>query len=274
MKIQFGISTWLYQDYPLEAAVEKTGKAGFKLLELWGNTHCNPESFTAVQAEYIRKNLQRLDMRVFSLHAPFKLDLADQKEAARRQAAQMVAESIKLAAVFKPRIVVLHPGNYKGAQCRADMDSYCRSLRESIRFIAGTAAKYSCRLAIENMVHVQPWNKNIYQFGWSIPQLRALTRDFPGAGICLDLGHAFINRAPYISPAGDRRVLSCHIHDNDGRGDSHLVPGKGRLNLLNFFAAVRGRRTRPELVFEIAGGDNPDEILSVLISGCFFGLRA
>ena len=67
----------------------------------------------------------------------------------------------------------------------------------------------------------------------------------PHVGLCLDTTHALVNGhdpLAQLNIAADR-LFCLHLHDSDGQGDCHWVPGKGiidwqpflaRLNQLNF----------------------------------------
>ncbi len=62
----------------------------------------------------------------------------------------------------------------------------------------------------------------------------------PGLGICLDTGHAQVWNycdVPRAVAACGAAIRSCHVHDNLGSSDAHLVPGNG---IVPWAAVVRG----------------------------------
>ena len=55
--------------------------------------------------------------------------------------------------------------------------------------------------------------------------------ELPDIGVCLDYGHAFLmGDVPDAIEAASGHLVTTHIHDNDGRRDSHLVPFDGRID--------------------------------------------
>lgn len=273
-KIEFGISTWLYENASLEEAVERLGRAGFRVLELWGNTHLHPDRLGEINGKALKRLMRRFGMRAHSLHVPFKpeFDLAAPEANLRLLAVQGVAESMKFAAALRPGIIVAHPGNDRGpgADDPREYRDYCKRVAESLRRLAGMAARHSCVLAVENMPHGKPWNpewiEKKYQFGWSLPQLRKLTSAIPNAGICLDVGHAHLSGIPIAqSSVVDKRIVSFHVHDNNAVSDFHYVPGKGTLDWKRFLSLFCRRKSWEGFIFEISGGENPDQTLDDLV---------
>ena len=111
-----------------------------------------------------------------------------------------------------------------------------------------TAEKYGVTLAIEN-----GWTKTT-----STETLLALKEKFPvdNLGFCFDSGHANImdngrlysrgeaytrwNAIGVETPPWEKiedrlqrmlpHIVNCHLHDNDGSGDMHILPGQGNIN--------------------------------------------
>jgi sugar phosphate isomerase/epimerase len=68
----------------------------------------------------------------------------------------------------------------------------------------------------------------------------------------VDVGHAFINRwrmEELFIALGDR-LKALHLHDNDGRKDSHLPLGEGVIDWESIFAALRKAGSEPDIVLE------------------------
>jgi sugar phosphate isomerase/epimerase len=54
--------------------------------------------------------------------------------------------------------------------------------------------------------------------------------DQPELALALDTGHAHISAdLPSETLAAGRRLLTTHVHDNDGRQDTHRIPGQGNV---------------------------------------------
>lgn len=119
--------------------------------------------------------------------------------------------------------LVIHPGGLSNPEDRqARRDSLMRGLDSLADHILGTRL----RLCVENLPPgVHP--------GSRMEELAALVVELnrPEVGLALDTGHA--NLGPGISTeilAAQGQLLTTHVHDNNGRSDSHLPPGEGTLD--------------------------------------------
>jgi sugar phosphate isomerase/epimerase len=73
-------------------------------------------------------------------------------------------------------------------------------------------------------------------------------------GFVLDTGHAHIagDLSGLVNLAG-RRLQSLHLHDNDGHGDQHLVPGEGTIDWVPFLRELRASGYEGPLMLEVQG---------------------
>ncbi len=88
----------------------------------------------------------------------------------------------------------------------------------------------------------------------------ALIRDFPQAGCLIDTGH--LNVAGWdtarVIEALAGRIRAYHLHDNDGRTDSHRPIGEGTFNFPAFYQLYR--RFTPDAGLTLEYGDGADII--------------
>lgn len=81
-----------------------------------------------------------------------------------------------------------------------------------------------------------------------------LPQRFPDAKFLLDVGHAHVNGwdlADTVRALG-KRLIGCHVHDNDGKGDQHLYVGAGTIKWEPFFEALMETNPDVRLVLEYA----------------------
>jgi sugar phosphate isomerase/epimerase len=73
-----------------------------------------------------------------------------------------------------------------------------------------------------------------------------------GIGVCLDLGHAHISVgvSEAITVLGGR-IVSMHVHDNQGTKDEHLWPGDGTIDWPAVRDAIQALKSAPAAVLEI-----------------------
>ena len=80
--------------------------------------------------------------------------------------------------------------------------------------------------------------------------------DSPRVGFCYDAGHRNANEPDidHLSLFGNR-LVALHLHDNDGTGDQHLLPGAGNIDWTERMAAIaRTGYTGPITLESTTGG--------------------
>ena len=103
-------------------------------------------------------------------------------------------------------------------------DGECRdACRKTLDRLVGLARQYHVRAAIENTLHETDGAAEI---------LRYLALYSPEElGCCFDSGHANVTRIPETEiDALVSRLYTTHLHDNDGTGDQHRIPGEGTID--------------------------------------------
>lgn len=119
--------------------------------------------------------------------------------------------------------LVIHPGGLSGVeQAPARVDALGRGLIALAEHARGTGVI----LCVENMPPgVHPGSRMADLFNL----VAAL--DEPGIALALDTGHAHIAATPASETLAAGRLLrTTHVHDNNGRNDTHLPPGSGTLD--------------------------------------------
>jgi len=175
--------------------------------------------------------------RRITLHGPFQDLLPGALDdgvlaASRRR----LRQAFRLLPVFQPEAVVCHLG-YEARHYHWDREEWLARSQDTWRELAGAAAAHGVVVRLENVYETEP-----ELFLELIQRVSA-----PNLEVCLDVGHLlafgggdFPRWLEILTPA----VGQLHLHDNDGRGDTHLALGAGRVPLaevLEYFAA-RGRR--------------------------------
>lgn len=90
-------------------------------------------------------------------------------------------------------------------------------------------------------------------------------------GLCLDTGHLHLLRKSfrtYVPVLGDR-IIALHIHDNDQKRDSHLMPYTGTIYWEDFLNEMKRVGYKGNLSFETAGQYSskkfPKELIPALV---------
>jgi len=165
-----------------------------------------------------------------SMHAPIAgsyvngswkdgLSLAAADEGRRKAAVEEVLASLDVAAAVPYNALVVHCG--VPAPYAAPGDNHRASLVRSLEQLSPVAARYGVRLAIE----VIP---NELSTPSALVDVIESDIDATGLGICMDVGHArMMGDDVEAIETCSGHLVTTHLHDNRGRSDDHLVPGKG-----------------------------------------------
>jgi sugar phosphate isomerase/epimerase len=165
-----------------------------------------------------------------SIRAP-RVDLGDPEPAGRRASRDDLRVCIDWLAAAGGTYLVVHPG---GLSEPSRADARRSALAESLRELAEHARGAGMVVCVENMPPgVHP--------GSRMADLAAIVAevDRPELALALDTGHANITAtAASETLAAGRWLRTTHVHDNDGRADSHLPPGLGTVDWDGWVAAL------------------------------------
>ena len=234
----FGISTHLYvadrleRDHLVEIAAH-----GFDAIELFAvKSHFDYRDRRAAIA--LAEWLDDTRLTLHSMHAPIareyvkgiwkeNLSLAAHDETRRQAAVEEALATLEVAAAVPYSTLVLHAGvpePFGGAP-----DNHLASMVKSLEELSPVAERSGVRLAVEvipNAISTASALVNLIE-----SDIEAVT-----LGICLDVGHArLMGDVVDAIETCSGHLITTHLHDNRGRSDDHLVPGKG---VIDWDAAV------------------------------------
>ena len=228
--MQFGVSTHLYvadrldRDHLVEIAAH-----GFEAVEVFGlRSHFDYRDRRAAIA--LAEWLDDTRLRLHSMHAPIALSyangnwkdgltVASADEGKRKAAVDEMLATLDVAAAVPYKVLVLHCG--VPVPYSAPGDNHRGALVRSLEELSPVAERYGVRIAIE----VIP---NELSTPSALVELIESDIDASGLGICMDVGHArMMGDVVEAIEACSGHVITTHLHDNRGRTDDHLVPGKG-----------------------------------------------
>ena len=226
----FGVSTHLYvgdrldRDHLVEIAAH-----GFDAVEVFAvRDHFDYRDRRAAIA--LAEWLDDTRLTLHSMHAPIAgryvngswkdgLSLASADEGRRKVAVEETLATLDVAAAVPYSVLVLHCG-VPVPHATAD-DNHRGSLLRSLEALTPVAAQYGVQLAIE----VIP---NELSTPSALVDVIESDIDATVLGICMDVGHARImGDVVEAIETCSGHVITTHLHDNRGRNDDHLVPGKG-----------------------------------------------
>lgn len=227
--MSFGISTHLYvadrldRDHLVEIAAH-----GFEAIEVFGvRSHFDYRDRRAAIA--LAEWLDDTRLQLHSMHAPIAREYADGSwqegltlaaadETRRRAAVDETLATLDVAAAVPYEALVLHCGvpDPYGAVADNHLTSLVRSLEE----LWPVAERYRVQLAVEVIPNLMSTPSSLV--GLIESELEARL------GICMDVGHArLMGDVVDAIEACSGHIVTTHLHDNRGRNDDHLLPGKG-----------------------------------------------
>lgn len=232
----------LFRRYDFETRARLYSEAGFRCVDysleemVADDNVLNTDSYRE-RAEYIRRTCEGLGMRINQTHAPFTFKMWADDEGYNGIILPRLHRAMEISAIFGAEVCVMHPLHhfvYHGHEeeiFERNMDFY--------RGLIPYCREYGVQLGVENMWQIDPLRKNCTYdtCGQKEEFVRYIdTLDSEYIVACLDVGHVGLpcgsdDRAEdFVRALGHDRLKALHIHDNDFRGDQHLLPYLGRLN--------------------------------------------
>ena len=222
--MSYGVSTAILGRVPLEQVLRRLAAAGIAQIEI----SAEPPHFAPGMAapEAVRGWLDKLNINAPVGHALFNtVNLSALDETVRTQSVRDVAESLQMMVAIGTHLAVVHPTGYSRDYRDDNRADFIARARKSMDQLAAISGDIGMRLAWENLPHhgsSRPFH--------DMTELRAVVAEMPGhVGLCLDTTHALIaghDPLAQLKIAGDR-LFCLHLHDSDGTGDCHWVPGRG-----------------------------------------------
>jgi sugar phosphate isomerase/epimerase len=231
--MRFGVSTHLYHDQRLgQGHLAQVASFGFDTIELFATrSHFDYHDDRAV--DQLKSWLEETGLALGSVHAPIDAAFPPGPSSAgysiaasdrdRRDAAVREAEyALRIADRIPFEVLVVHLGT--PAAREAPGDNHRASAVRSFEDLCALAAPRRVMVAAEVI-------RNRLSDAASLVAMLERDIDTRHAGICFDFGHAHLlgDVADAVETAAEH-IVATHVHDNRGREDQHLVPGRGTID--------------------------------------------
>ena len=257
---QVGVNSLTCESDGIADDLQRIARHGFRNVEIWCNyAHLDPRLRPDVTT--VGQVLKEEGLRAVSLHSPFefrgeKLSVEDAWKAWEKLMSQVVetAEYLQVDFLVVHPVLVCNPSGSKQGDREV---APCRE--ESLKRIAGLAARRGMRIALENL-----GRKTVADLAHP-SEVMKLARRLGGdnIGVCFDTGHCLLSGLDPVRETDhcSSQVYSFHIHENDGVEDTHRVPGKGPVDWPRFFEKLQALQYGGSLILEIWGGTDGDGVL-------------
>lgn len=231
-----GISTYCLIGEPLESALDR-------IVALTDRVEIMDEGLHFLKDPFVLENYSAH----FSLHAPFHgTNIESVFEPIRKASVGVTIECFAVASEAGAPVVI-HPGYFAW---ESERERAGRQFKKSLDELSAAAREYSVEFSFENM-------GDMHFFNLQTPADLAIA---PGVPFTLDVGHAHINKC--LAGFLKTPFSHMHLHDNDGRRDSHGPVGSGTIDFSPVIAAMKERNATA--VIEVGTFGGAQESLRIL----------
>jgi len=161
--------------------------------------------------------------------------------------------AIEVAKILEAKTYTVHPGWVEKKWCTSQLLQRCQeNTARALEELAANADEII--ICLEN----QHPSDDKEKAGVSPAQLRSIVCELPQVGFTFDVGHAQLyNKDPvdFILALGVEKVRLAHLHDNTGKNDAHLPPGRGSVNWSALLQFYREKACTFPLFLEIKGDE-------------------
>jgi sugar phosphate isomerase/epimerase len=224
----FGVSTFCLHHKPLATALHEIGKITRYVEIMDDGLH-----FLADSSPLTSHSLR------YTIHAPSRgVNIASLLEPIRRASVEVTGQCFEVAADVGASVIV-HPGYFAWEEERAPAEL---QLKRSIYDLNHMAADLGINFFLENMGN---WNFFFLKTPDELPLL-------DGAGFALDVGHAHLNHC--LPEFLEFPIRHIHLHDNDGKEDTHMPVGAGTIDFIPVMKAVEREKIVPVIEVDTLEG--------------------
>ena len=158
---------------------------------------------------------------------------------------QSYMNAFKLARKFGGKQIVFHDHErFVNPEEKHELQIQCL---ENIRMLEKKASAFGIRLLLENLA-LPDRGTPVFDEG----EYMDLFRQFPEADCLIDVGHLAVagwDMERVIRTLGGR-IRAYHLHNNDGKADSHLRIGDGVISYSHFFELYKKYTPEADLTLE------------------------
>lgn len=216
--------------------VRHIAKAGFKYVDLsFYNIDKDNSPFMLENwkgyAEQLIALADELDVKYVQAHLPNCNPLDEEKF---EDYCKLTIRSIEVCGMLGIKNAVIHAGWKSGIS----KEQFFKMNREALKPLFPAMEKNNVNVLIENSTKSNMGDKYYFLTGSDMKEFIDYIAH-PLIHACWDTGHANIEGHQYedIMALGDD-LRAIHVHDNNGRGDEHIAPFSGTLNMDELITAL------------------------------------
>ncbi len=229
---KYGIFSWFGFVMPLSERLELIKKAGFDSTCLWWE---DEEGAYPVKKTDMPKMVRDFGLSLDNIHTPFcnSNDLWSESLSARSEIVKQYLGWLEDCARFDIPIMVMH---IMEGDILPELSS---NGIESMSYLVKKAEELRVKIAVENT-----------KFADGVDFiLSEIESEY--LGLCYDSSHGRLHGCEFLLKDFGRRLITCHISDNDGEMDRHWLPGNGIIDWKEFCESFPKKHYLGNLMLEV-----------------------
>lgn len=235
--------------FDLEKGFQMAKDAGFDAIDFGLDGLCKDDNVLVVDGwrdyvQNVRALADKIGLSINQTHAPFHWGARFDNEEFETIVIPRMIRCIEISAMLGAEVTVIHPLHHYVFKDHEE-EIFEKNMVYYRRLIP-YAKQYGVKIGVENMWQADvrrrwPSHDTCSRAEEFVRYIDTLNDDCIVA--CVDVGHIGLPQQDdeawdVIRKLGHNRVKSLHIHDNDYRGDQHLLPYCGKLNWNEIAAAL------------------------------------
>lgn len=198
------------------------------------------------RASLLKSRIDSAGLKVWSVHLPYsrKWDVSVTDSAQRADVVAFMKEILKVAGVFQPQYVVLHPSSEPIAP--DERAERLAGSHESIGQLAPVAKEIGAVLCVENLPRTC--------LGRNSDEMMYLIDGYDNVGLCFDTNHLmYQSHADFLNGISKGTIRTVHLSDYDFADERHLIPGVGKIDWKPLWEGIRKNGYKGIMMFECFG---------------------
>ena len=207
-----------------------------------------------------RKAADDMGLAITQTHTPFNFKNWDDSEYFNNVIFPRMVRSLEISAILGAEVAVVHPLHHD--QYHGREEEWFERNMEYYKSLIPYCKEYGVKCGVENMWQRDPVRKYITHDTCSTKEefvryLDTLNSEYMIG--CLDVGHVGLpmqddEAHDFVRALGHDRLQSLHIHDNDYKGDQHIMPYSGKMNWEALARALGEIDYTGDFTYELGGG--------------------
>ena len=198
--------------------LKRISEAGFTHVH-WCHEWNTDHLYSDAEIDDISRWLNKYGLKLLDLHASEgkEINWISSDESKRKSGVDLVKNRIHMTNRLSGSTIILH---FDRESDESDNESYWGILHKSLDELEPFAREHGVRIALENYRNEDS------------KEIKRLLSEYDSnfLGLCYDSGHGNVGNGLEILKTMADRLISIHLHDNDGISDQHKLMFSGTIN--------------------------------------------